>query len=70
MGNEPAFAFEQDWKITIESFCDIIRIQDRDFRGAFQSLGTHHTNVHPRDGENARAAEGSSGDGTNGMFDV
>ena len=63
VGDETAFAFEQDWKITIESFCDVIRVQDRDFRGAFQSLGTHHANVHPRDGENDGAAEGSGSDG-------
>ena len=68
VGNETPFAFEQDRKITIESFCDVIRVQDRDFRGAFQSLGTHHANVHPRDGENAGAAVGSSSDGTNGRI--
>src|SRR5947209_10193583 len=50
--------FRSDRKITIESFRDVIRVQDRDFGGAFQPLGTHHANVHPGDGENAGAAEG------------
>ena len=29
VGDETAFAFEQDRKITIQSFCDVICIQDR-----------------------------------------
>ena len=36
--DETAFAFEQNREITIESFRDVIGIQDRDFGGAFQSF--------------------------------
>ena len=39
VGNETTFTFEQDGKVTIESFCNVVRIQNRDFGGAFQPIG-------------------------------
>src|SRR6476660_1955392 len=59
VGNETTFTFEQDGKVTIESFCNVVRTQNRDFGGSLQSVGSHHPDVHPRNSEDAGAAIGS-----------
>ena len=33
VGDQTAFSFKQDRKIPIESFGDVVRVQDRDFCG-------------------------------------
>src|SRR5215831_10124893 len=54
--DEAVFALEKNGKARIETFSDVISIENRQLACAFQTVGAHHPNVHPRNGQNARAA--------------
>ena len=62
--DEAVFALEKNGKVRIEAFSDVISIENRQLACAFQTVGAHHPNVHPRNGQNARAAKGSRRDWT------
>src|ERR1700682_496807 len=69
MRDEPAFSFKQDGEKTVEPLRDVVRVQDRDLRCFSKSFAAHHPDVHPRDGEDTRAAVSSGGDGTHSISD-
>lgn len=58
MRNESLVAGIEDWVMLFEAFGDIVCVEDCDLRGEFQSVGAHHADVHPRDWQDACAAEG------------
>src|SRR6185369_14021338 len=51
-----------------EPFGDVIGIEDGVFGGLGQALSTHRGDVNPRDGKDAGAAPGSSGDCADWVF--
>ena len=53
---------EEDGVVIFESSRHVVGVQDRDLCGFAQSSCAHQRDVHPRDGEDASAAEGSGGD--------
>src|SRR5262245_46487010 len=54
--DEAMFALEKNGKVRIEAFSDVISIENRQLACAFQTVGAHHSNVPPCNGQNAGAA--------------
>ena len=67
VGDEAAAAFVEHREIIFEALGDVVGVENREFGGAFQAVGSHHADVHPRDDENAGAAPRGGGDGADGM---
>src|SRR5438094_2888658 len=54
-------------EVAIQSFWNVICVQDRDFRGAFHPFRTHHATVHPVDGEDVGLVHVQRSDLADGM---
>jgi hypothetical protein len=53
---DEAVAAVERREMFFESLGNVIRIEDGELRRLGQSVRAHHRDIHPRDGENARAA--------------
>jgi len=67
--DQTVLALEQDGKERVESFSDVISVENCHLAGAFQPGRAHHANVHPCDRENAGAAPRRRGDRTDRIAD-
>ncbi|MNC04457.1 hypothetical protein D3C75_518960 [compost metagenome] len=47
----------QHWIVLFQATGDVVGIEDRQLRSTLEARATHHTNVHPGDRQDARAAE-------------
>ena len=56
VGDEAVFAPVQNWKRIGQPVCDVVGVEDGHLCGAGEILGTHHRDVHPRDGKDAGTA--------------
>ena len=59
VGHESAGAGTRRGSV-LETAGDVVRVEDRHLGGAAESVGTHHRDVHPRDGADAGAAPGAA----------
>ena len=57
MGDAAGFAFVEDREMCAESNGHVVSVENRDGRGVAEGAGAHHGNIHPRNDQNARAAE-------------
>ena len=51
------FAFVENREMPAESCGDVVCVEDRDRRGIAEGVGAHHGDIHPRNDQNAGAAE-------------
>src|SRR5262249_28374498 len=56
VSDETMLTLEKNGKVRFESFSDVIGVENRHLACAFQTVGAHHANVHPRDRQNASTA--------------
>src|SRR5215831_7327034 len=56
VSDKTMLALEKNGKVRLQSFSDVIGVENRHFARAFQPGGAHHSNVRPRDSQDAGAA--------------
>ena len=67
VSHEILVATEEDVVVLFEAFGHVVGVEDRHLRGLFEAVAAHHGDVHPRDGEDACAAERGCCDRADGL---
>lgn len=67
VGDEAVGTLVKGGEMRSEALSDVVGVKDG-VAGGLDDVGSHHGEVHPGDGEDARAAPGGAADGTGGIF--